>query len=320
MLRGAIFCALVFFGGQLASVSAGEKSPNGDNSCGAFGYELLTGRMEYLEDRFVQQQSVIEKLNDQIDRNSKSLDEIRKQNDHIVSLLTNMNANLSLSASNGKHCGSEKVFRSCSEEPSKTSGQYLLQPEPIAGEDPFSGYCEQQAFGGGWLVFHYRFDGMVNFDRNWDDYRSGFGAANGEFWLGFEKLHRITKARKHILLVQVETFDGRKGYAKYDGFEIGSERENFSLKKLGNYSGTAGDSLDRQRGMSFTTNDRDNDPWKEGNCAVYYEGAWWHNWSSNSNLNGPYGWVKRYRANFWIGFTNDKAEGLKVTKMMIREA
>ena len=37
-----------------------------------------------------------------------------------------------------------------------------------------------------------RYDGSVNFNRSWADYKDGFGSMDGEFWLGNEILHKLT--------------------------------------------------------------------------------------------------------------------------------
>ncbi len=53
------------------------------------------------------------------------------------------------------------------------------------------------------------------------------------------------------------------------------------------FTGTAGDSLWRNNGMKFTTQDVDNDGSK-GNCARRQHGAWWFHWCTSAHLNGEY--------------------------------
>ena len=172
--------------------------------------------------------------------------------------------------------------------------------------------------GGGWTVSQRRQDGSVDFYRGWNDYKSGFGQLAAEFWLGNDKIHRLTAARPSSLRVEVEDWNGVRAYAKYGKFNIGDEQAKYRLK-VGSYSGTAGDSLAYHNNMAFSTKDRDNDRWSGTNCAVRFTGAWWYDNCGYSNLNGKYlGNVKgNWKGVDWWYFKRHRIS-LKFTEMKLR--
>ncbi|XP_078356716.1 microfibril-associated glycoprotein 4-like isoform X2 [Oculina patagonica] len=164
----------------------------------------------------------------------------------------------------------------------RISGVYTIDPD---GSGAFDVFCDQTTAGGGWTVFQKRMDGSVDFYRNWADYKRGFGNLSGEFWLGLDKIHRLTKT-KNRLRVDLEDTENKTAYAEYDMFAVTSERTKYKLS-LGTYSGTAGDSLSWHRGYPFSTKDQDNDG-AGYSCAVTHKGAWWYKYCHHSNLNGLY--------------------------------
>ena len=111
---------------------------------------------------------------------------------------------------------------------------YKINPDGL-GE--FEVYCDQKTAGGGWTVFQKRQDGSVDFYRPWDDYKRGFGNLNGEFWLGLDKIHRLTVSGSYKLRVDVEDLQGSTAFAEYSSFAVTSERVKYKLS-LGSYSGT----------------------------------------------------------------------------------
>ena len=89
---------------------------------------------------------------------------------------------------------------------------------------------------GGWTVFQKRLDGSVSFYRYWDDYKDGFGNLNGEFWLGLDKIYRLTNKEYSRLRVDLEDATGNTAYAEYDMFAVSNEATKYKLS-LGKYSG-----------------------------------------------------------------------------------
>ena len=163
------------------------------------------------------------------------------------------------------------------------SGVYEIDARDGLGS--FNVSCDMQTNGGGWTVFQRRKDGSEDFYRNWYDYKHGFGELYGEFWLGLDKIHRLTSTSV-TLRIDLMAPDSSKAYANYEEFTIGNDKSMYVIH-FGRYAGTAGDSLQSHKGMKFSTKDKDNDI-NSGNCAVSYSGAWWYESCHNSNLNGVY--------------------------------
>ena len=116
---------------------------------------------------------------------------------------------------------------------------YTIIPD---GGKPIQVLCDMTTVGGGWTVFQRRLNGSVDFFLGWESYKKGFGNLGGEFWLGNDKLHRLTAAGDTKLRVDLEDFDGNITYAEYTTFKVADEGDKYRLL-IGGYSGTAGDSL-----------------------------------------------------------------------------
>ena len=86
--------------------------------------------------------------------------------------------------------------------------------------------------------------GQCSKKDDWDDYKRGFGNLNGEFWLGLDTIHRLTKERSR-LHVDLEDTTGKTAYAEYDFFGVASERSKYKLS-LGKYSGKSCKQLQKE--------------------------------------------------------------------------
>ncbi|XP_025773139.1 tenascin-X [Puma concolor] len=169
-------------------------------------------------------------------------------------------------------------------------------------ERPLNVFCDMETDGGGWLVFQRRMDGQTDFWRDWEDYAHGFGNISGEFWLGNEALHSLTKAGDYSMRVDLRAGD-EAVFAQYDSFRVDSAPEYYRLHLEG-YHGTAGDSMSYHSGSVFSARDRDPNNLLIS-CAVSYRGAWWYRNCHYANLNGLYGSTVDHQGvswYYWKGF------------------
>ncbi|XP_034116729.2 angiopoietin-related protein 7-like [Drosophila albomicans] len=178
--------------------------------------------------------------------------------------------------------------------------------------------CDSSIAGPGWIVMQRRIDGRLNFNRNWADYRKGFGELNGEFFMGLEEIHLLTTSQPHELYILLVDFANRERYARYSDFSIGSEEESYELKELGSYSGNAGDALRSHELTQFSTPDRDNDLDKDS-CAENFRSGWWFSKCYECNLNGEYTKADPRSDDLQsIEWRTWKHKPLKFSQMMIR--
>lgn len=212
----------------------------------------------------------------------------------------------------------------------RLNGVYQIMPDPK--NKTFEVFCDMESMGGGWTVVQRRKDGSINFNRTWDEYKNGFGNLSGEFWLGNDRLHLLSKSSNMMLRIELEDFKGVKEFANYDQFYVANEYLKYKLSVSG-YSGTAGDALLFSKQYNhdqkfFTTPDKDNDRYPSGNCGAYYSSGWWFDACMSANLNGKY-YEKEYKGvrngifwGTWQGVSeenfNSFRQTFKAVSMMIR--
>ncbi|XP_061176829.1 fibroleukin-like [Saccostrea echinata] len=173
------------------------------------------------------------------------------------------------------------------------SGVYNIYPYGTI-TSPVRVYCDMETMDGGWTAIQKRVNGSLSFDRNWTEYKNGFGSPEQDIWVGNDLIHQLTKENNSFLYVSITLQNSTTLYEMYDRFLIFNEAENYKLILAGPATGTLGDSmLDTGNpnkdlsGMYFTTQDRDNDR-NTSNCAKTQGGGWWFKRCHHAFLNGPW--------------------------------
>ncbi|XP_034486604.1 angiopoietin-related protein 4-like [Drosophila innubila] len=177
---------------------------------------------------------------------------------------------------------------------------------------PFRIPCNSDSNKKDWTVIERRLKQTLDFNRNWESYRNGFGDHKSEFFIGLKLLNLMTSSQQHELLIRLRSRKTVK-FAHYSDFEVSGEDKNFQLKSLGLYSGDAGDGMRESEGLKFSTFDRDNDLTENSNCAKDSGGAWWFTDCGVTNLNFKY-YSKTVNQMLW----NNLMEPVVSIEMMIR--
>ncbi|XP_033647728.1 ficolin-3-like [Asterias rubens] len=180
-------------------------------------------------------------------------------------------------------------------------------------------YCHMEN-NEGFIVIQRRYDGSVDFNRNWNEYKEGFGDLTGEFWWGNKNLRSFTEpGNSWKLRVSLHAFGGTNKTYDYGVFSIDGESYDLTVGDFRDRQ--EDDGLDSHRG-AFSTADADNDGSGAKNCAAELNGGWWHKKCNtyDSFLNGVYSPTRPAALNKGIKWTpwTGLTDSLKGCEMMIR--
>lgn len=98
---------------------------------------------------------------------------------------------------------------------------------------PIKVFCEVDIVGDDvWTVVLRRdVEGNVSFNRNFEEYKKGFGDFNGDFFLGLENLHQLVKnyfKRSEMKLTTYDSFDTPR-IELYKYFELLGEEDDYQI-------------------------------------------------------------------------------------------
>lgn len=133
-----------------------------------------------------------------------------------------------------------QASRDCAEVKMKLGSQYEdgVYELQMPGFDAFDVYCltrclqEDQIDCCPWtVILRNENNGFGTMSNSCLEYKIGFGNANHDYFVGLDRLHRMTNLKRQTLLVGKSFQSGE--YFFYDEFGIRSERNNYDVDTLG---------------------------------------------------------------------------------------
>ncbi|KAI8777962.1 BgiBFREP24 [Biomphalaria glabrata] len=204
------------------------------------------------------------------------------------------------------------------DDPKLTVGYHILEIVPKDGLGPIKVLCHVRIQGEGWIVFQKRFDGSVDFYRNFRDYEVGFGTVSPttEYWLGLENLRRllVDNGDENGLRVDMTERGTAFNFTRiYPIFRVGPG-DGYTLIADGYSDGGKG--LSENSGAKFSTYDNDHSLGCPSSLRL--AGWWFHEGCGFVNLNGLWGLASGEASMFWYEIYNHPTHSMQATEMKFR--
>lgn len=203
---------------------------------------------------------------------------------------------------------------------------YHIYPDPDS-EAGVKVYCEMNR--GGWTrIFNRINKSPVAFDRQaiwvrstlnsfqndfilrtWNEYKTGFGDINGNYWIGLNEMQKMTFRNKMVLRIELWNTKTDHQFIEYDSFLVYSEENDFKVEVGKSDRATLVDWFAHHSGNIFGTKDRGN---FNKTCSMY-KGAWWF------GINNKVCLTCTQDIETW-GLSGDESMIYTFAKMMIRPA
>ncbi|VDN01289.1 unnamed protein product [Thelazia callipaeda] len=177
--------------------------------------------------------------------------------------------------------------------PTADSGEFTLNDWSCSKPEmcSFMARCEMNLLGGGWTIIMQRFNTTLNFNKDLLDYEDGFQIDEYNFWIGLERMYRLTN-RPHCtneLLLRLRTaVDGETILVRYSHFIVCERvldyRLNLGSIVYGNGLNTVNE-LAEGHLCAFVSNSNDGNNNSKGTI------------SEQNCFDGGGGWWKRRRCN-----------------------
>ena len=152
----------------------------------------------------------------------------------------------------------------------KNDGIYNIFPDGI---NKIPVYCEMQM--GGYTRLMNKLALVTNeFQKNWSQYKNGFGIFNQNYWIGLETIYKLTNKRKINMFIQIFNSTNNIFNITYSNFSVDSEANKYKLTLGPAIKGSLLDQSAYHNQMYFSTYDNVNDI---NNCSAKHKAGWWFN-------------------------------------------
>lgn len=181
----------------------------------------------------------------------------------LISWLVVFYSFVNLLNASGAGAGTSEYVKNCFDSSITSDGFYFIYPND---QTPVRTYCAK-----GWTTIFNRVSISDYFNKTWPEYLNGFGAADTNYWLGLDNIHRLVSNEQMTLKVEAIDIYNINYVIEYDLFYLSSQEDNYKLTIGSKIAGNLDDAFSCMSGNEFQAVD-----YRDGRqCAARHTGAWW---------------------------------------------